>query len=60
VAADRAIGTSSGRRHRALVALAVLFLIATAALADAPNQSPKIDRIVIEKSTREMTLTVDA
>jgi murein L,D-transpeptidase YafK len=39
-----------------LVALAVLFLIGAVARAGAPNQSPKIDRIVIEKSKREMTL----
>lgn len=50
------IGSSNGRRYRTTVALAVFFLTFAAAWADTSSPVLKIDRIVIVKSTREMTL----
>jgi murein L,D-transpeptidase YafK len=59
VNAGRAISGSNSQRYRNAVALAVLLLAQTFARADTPNPSQKIDRIVIVKSAREMTLIRD-
>jgi murein L,D-transpeptidase YafK len=53
---DRLAGVSHGRRYGVAIALAVLFLCACAARVDGQSVATKVDRIVIVKSKREMTL----
>jgi murein L,D-transpeptidase YafK len=53
---DRMVGILSGRRYAVGVALAVLFLFACTARLDGQAPATKVDRIVIEKSKREMML----
>jgi murein L,D-transpeptidase YafK len=50
------MGPLNGQRCRATVALAAFLLTFAAARADTPSPALKIDRIVIVKSAREMTL----
>jgi hypothetical protein len=50
------VGILSGRRYAVGVALAVLFLFACTARLDGQAPATKVDRIVIEKSKRQMML----
>jgi murein L,D-transpeptidase YafK len=50
------VGPSNGQRYRITVALALFLLTLAVAPADTPSPAIKIDRIVILKSARQMTL----